>query len=126
MPFDFELDETANLLTIAAHGNGSLDDVLTGLDRLDRELDGRSGAHVLIDNHSYDINPTTLDLRLIAQRFARLRPRLTGRVLIVVRPGLQYGLGRMFAAFAEFAGLRVEMYSARSAALAALAAGDPA
>jgi hypothetical protein len=95
MPFSMQADETLGLLAVVATG------LITGTDllQLHAELAAETGRRekCLIDFSSADVSqlsgPLVRDLAGLPPRFSRLA--------LVAKPGLAYGLARMYQASAD-------------------------
>ena len=120
MPFEFEVLTDTRTILARSHGIGSLDDILHASETLEALLAEHRGHRLVIDNTGYNFNADTADLERITKRLGAMRAVLPDRIGVVVRPGVQFGIGRMFGTFAGFAGVDVVVTSTVAAALEAL------
>lgn len=75
------------------------------------------GATLLVVAHGVTATPETEELRDLAVAAAALRQSGLAGFAIVTDPGFVYGVARMFSALADIAGLPVDVFQDRDAAL---------
>ena len=69
------------------------------------------GVGTIIDIRDSESERTHEEIRQIAKLLGEQRGKTGDRLAVVVSDALHYGLGRMFAAYAEFRDLSVEVFT---------------
>lgn len=116
MPILAERNDELGVWELSTTGALTLDEIV----RLVDEHDWERAPRVLWDLRNLEEAPrTSPELRLAADLLEEAHRRLEGgRTAIVVARDLDFGLARMFQAFADGAGVRYEIFRDREAALA--------
>jgi len=105
MPCSYRIE--GDLLYLLAEGHYELEDFEKLVHRALADPACPDPATLLVDARRAEVNPSTGDLRDSARFVGSLGRRIRPRLALVVERDLHFGLGRMFAAFAERHGLNL-------------------
>jgi hypothetical protein len=102
MPFTWEIDRHAGIVSIVVHGHITSDEALATFDAIVADPEFRPGTHVLSDHRGLETVVDAEFIRAFLFRVQKAGPLLQGsRVAFVESAGVRYGMARMTSILSE-------------------------
>lgn len=102
MPFKWQIDREAGIVSIVAHGCITTDEALATFDAIVGDPDFRPGTHVLSDHRGLETVVDADFIRAFLFRVQQAGPLMQGsRVAFVESEGVRYGMARMTSILSE-------------------------
>jgi hypothetical protein len=111
MPFDFRVDDATHTIVVTGHGVGSMEDTLGAVRGLTAALEENPDYAWMVDARELDYAPPVSDVTAIAQSLFRDRTLFSNRFLLLVKPGIQEQLARIFVALAHYIGIVADVFT---------------
>ena len=112
MPYRYEIDVDRRVVIATLWGSASIVDVRAIMAELYADPKHSFSMHRVYDCRDLTRLPTVGEIRGVAEMFRqRVDPGIKARRAVVVNPGAQYGLGRMFQALLDLVGVELNVFS---------------
>ena len=124
MAISYEID--GDFAIVTCEGDFTMDNIREIVDWVKSERSLPERIKLLIVDRSTNFDPSTIQLEEIAAMYGSIKDRIHSRWALVVGKEYHYGLGRMYAVFAERYGLDARVYTDEEEARAWLDQDAPA
>ena len=111
MPFEFAPDADTRIITVTGTGASTLDEVLQAARRLVSTMEECPGYRILADNRKLEFQPSVAEVTEIARTLFDNRAMFRRSMAVVVNAGPREALARIFAALGHMAGIRVDVFT---------------
>ena len=121
MSISFQVHSEQHRVEVLINGYETMANCMQAIIDVNKNPDHQPNFHVLVDLRELKLNPSTRDMRLLAETLKAEQALYQGRIAVVLGSLFHYGMTRMAAAFAVEQGINMQPFMQMDEALAWLA-----